>query len=188
MPLLKKQTGMVALQFLTGAILTNRLRAMPPAATLHHAASYDAALMRAAHALVGITAVDGTRYDEQLQAPLSQGGFGLTFAVSIAPAAYLAGAEITLRASPAFTSVWSGAAPLAPSCVMFAAITDSLVRIAKAESALMARGEPIAVSEVAPSVLPMNAETFVHHFRVGPPCPIQSSVSYRITPFPTLRE
>jgi hypothetical protein len=166
-PLMKKQTGMVALQFLTGAIMTNRLRAMPPAATLQHAASYDAALMRVAHSVVGITAVDGNRYDEQP-------------AVSIAPAAYLAGAEVTLRLSPAFTTVWSGAVPLSPSCAMFAAINDSLARIAKVESSLMARGESIAVSEVAPSILPMNAETLVHHFRVGPPCPIQSSVTYRI--------
>jgi len=179
-PLMKKQTGMVALQFLTGAIMTNRLRAMPPAATLQQAASYDAALMRAAHTVVGITAVHGNRYDEQLQASLSQGGFSLTPAVSIAPAAYLAGAEVTLRMSPAFTTVWSGSVPLSPSCAMFAAINDSLARIAEVESSLMARGESIAVSEVAPSVLPMNAETFVHHFRVGPPCPIQSSVSYRI--------
>jgi hypothetical protein len=80
---LRKQAGMLALQHLTGVVITNRLRAMPPAATLQHATAYDAAVLSAAHSIVGITAVDGDKYDQQLQMPLILGGFGLTSAVEL---------------------------------------------------------------------------------------------------------
>jgi hypothetical protein len=102
-------------------------------------------LMRVAHSIVGITAMEGDRYDQQLQASLSLGGFGLTSAVSIAAAAHLAGAEISLRMSPAFTAVWSGTVPLDPASIMFVAIDDSLTRITTKETSLIARGELTAV-------------------------------------------
>ena len=84
-----------------------------------HAANYDAAVMMMAHNIIGITAADGSVYDEQLQAPLSCGGFGLTSAVSIAAAAYIAGCENTLRHSPVFADIWSGRRDLTSRCAMF---------------------------------------------------------------------
>ena len=108
LPLMHKQTGMFALRHLTGTVLTNRLRAMTPASTAAHAAAYDDCVLRAAHHFVGISAADGDRYDEQLRWPLHVGGFGLTSAVDIAPAAYLAGLANTVQSSPTFGSMWSG--------------------------------------------------------------------------------
>jgi hypothetical protein len=105
LPLMHKQTGMSALRCLTGAVLTNRLRAMTPASTAAHAAAYDDCVLRAAHHFVGISAAEGDRYDEQLRWPLRIGGFGLISAVDIAPAAYLAGVACTIQSSPAFAAV-----------------------------------------------------------------------------------
>jgi hypothetical protein len=178
---LSKQTGMLALQRLTGTVLTNRLRAMPLAATLRHARQYDARVRQAAHSLIGITAVDGDTYDIQLRLPLSLGGFGLTSAADIAAAAYLAGAEITLRLSPVFSSVWSGERPLNPSCGMYAAIDHCLSQVAALDASLCQRGDSTAVSEVCPSILPADAASFASHFRVKPPCLVQSSIIHRIT-------
>jgi hypothetical protein len=177
---LRKQAGMLALQHLTGVVITNRLRAMSPAATLQHATAYDAAVMSAAHSIVGITAVDGDKYDQQLQMPLSLGGFGLTSAVSISPAAYISGAENALRLSPAFADTWNDNCPLSPTCGHFIAINDSLTRIAAMDLALSSRGERTAVSKVSASILPANAATFVSHFRTMPPCLIQSAITHRI--------
>jgi hypothetical protein len=183
LPLLKKQTGMLALRRLDGVILTNRLRAMPPAATEQHATAYDAQVLQAAHRLTGITAVHGSTFDEQLRSPLAHGGFGLTSAQHIAPAAYLAGAENTLRHSPVFTAMWAEinvAVPLPSTCPLYAAIDDSLTRVAALQAALSARGDPALVSNVSPSVLPASAADFVQHFRCARPCPIQHSITYRI--------
>ena len=178
---LSKQTGMLALQRLAGTVLTNRLRAMPPTATLRHARKYDAQVMQAAHSLIGITPADGDAYDIQLQLPLSLGGFGLTSAADIAAAAYLAGAEVTLRLSPVFSSVWSGEQPLDPSCGMYAAIDHCLSQVAAMDASLCQRGESTAVSEVCPSILPADAASFASHFRIKPPCLVQSSIIHRIT-------
>jgi len=178
---LRKQTGMLALQRLTGTVLTNRLRAMPPTATLRHARQYDARVLQAAHSLIGITAADGDTYDVQLRLPLSLGGFGLTSAADIAAAAYLAGAEITLRLSPVFSSVWSGERPLDPSCGIYVAIDHCLSQVAALDASLCQRGESTAVSEVCPSILPADAASFPSHFRIKPPCLVQSSIIHRIT-------
>ena len=106
-PLMAKQCGNLALQRLTGAVLTNRLRAMPPSSTVAHATAYDRRVRQVSRILIGLTAADGDRYDEQLSLALSQSGFALTSAAAIAPAAYLAGSEITMRRSPTFSKVWN---------------------------------------------------------------------------------
>jgi len=180
--LLKKQHGMLALRRLSGTVINNRLRAMPPATTIEHARKYDRHVLTAARSMIGITSAHGDKYDEQLQMPLSVGGFGLTSAAQLAAAAYLAGAEITLRHSPVFSNVWRGEADLDPSCGLFATISDCLSRITAQESSLQQRLNGSAPSIAVPApVLPRTAAEFVAHFRAKPPCSIQSSVSYRIT-------
>jgi Reverse transcriptase (RNA-dependent DNA polymerase) len=180
--LLKKQHGMLALRRLSGAVINNRLRAMPPATTIEHARQYDRRVLAAAHVIIGITSVHGDMFDELLQMPLSVGGFGLTSAAQLAAAAYLAGAEITIRHSPVFADVWQGSSVLDPSCGLFTAIDDCLSRIAAQELSLQQRLNGCVPSITVPaSVLPSTAADFVPHFRAQPPCSIQSSVSYRIT-------
>ena len=125
LPLLRRQTGMLALRHLTGTVLTNRLRAMTPASTAAHAAAYDKCVLRAAHQLVGIAPLHGDSFDFQLQWPLRIGGFGLTSAVEIAPAAYIAGRACTLPVSPAFAAVWSDDGELDPSWPLHSAVVDS---------------------------------------------------------------
>ena len=180
LPAMRRQPAMLALQRLTGTVLTNQLRAMPPAATQRHAAEYDRNVMRAAHSIIRITAADGDRYDEQIRSSLSVGGFGLTSAEHIAPAAYIAGVENTLRLSPALSSVWSGSALLPPACAMAVAIDDSLERVTAVEAALIARCRLAVMPEVSPSILPADAAAFVSHFRTMPPCPIQSATTHRV--------
>ncbi len=180
-PLLSKQTGYLALTQLTGTVLTNRLRAMSPAATQAHAAEYDGEVLRLAHGLVGTREEDGDRYDEQLRWPARLCGFGLLSAVRIAPAAYLAGAECTLRSSPAFTAVWRDADELEPTWPLTTAIDDAIGRIAAIEADLLSRCDPSAASCVGASILPTRAAAFVRHFKALPPSPIQSSIIHRIT-------
>jgi hypothetical protein len=181
LPLLGKTTGYLALSQLTGTVLTNRLRAMPPAATRAHAAGYDRQVLQVAHLLVGIREVDGDRWDEQLQAPTRLGGFGLLSAVSIAPAAYLAGAECTLRSSPVFSTVWSGDDELVPAWPITEAIEDALRRIAAVEASIVSRCDQDAAAQVSASVLPARAAAFVAHFKAHPPGPLQSAIIHRIT-------
>ena len=184
LPLMKKQTAMLALQRLDGVILTNRLRAMPPAATEHHAAAHDAGVLKTAHALTGITPMQGNSYDEQLQSTLATGGFGLTSAKSIAPAAYLAGIESTLRCSRGFSAMWADegvAVALPPTSPLYASITDSLTRLAAVQDALAARCNPDIVRGLDCSILPASAATFIQHYRCGPPRPIQATVTQRIS-------
>jgi len=181
LPLLSKPTGYLALAQLTGAVLTNRLRAMSPAATEAHAAEYDGEVLRIAHTLVGIREVDGARYDEELRSPTKFGGLGLLSAARIAPAAYLAGAECTLRSSPVFSTVWSGADELEPSWPITTAIEDALRRIATVEGGFVSRCDPEAVAGVSASILPASAAAFVTHFKAHAPGPIQSAIIHRIT-------
>ena len=180
LPAMRKQPAMLALQRLTGTVLTNRLRAMPPAATQRHAAEYDKKVMSAAHAIIRITGADGDKYDEQIRSSLSVGGFGLTSAADIAPAAYIAGVENTIRLSPALAAVWSGSVLLPPACGMAVAIDDSLERVTAMEAGLIARSGLAVMPEVSPSVLPSDAAAFVAHFRTIPPCPIQSATTHRV--------
>jgi hypothetical protein len=181
LPLLDKQTRHLALTQLTGTVLTNRLRAMSPAATEVHAAEYDREVLQAAHSLVGIRAVDGDRYDEQLQWPARLGGFGLLSAVRIAPAAYLAGAECTLRSSPVFSEEWGKQdGRLEAAWPITVAVEDGLRRVAAVEAEYIARCTPEAVAGVSPSVLPNRAAEFIQHFKANPPGPIQSAIIHRI--------
>jgi Reverse transcriptase (RNA-dependent DNA polymerase) len=182
LPQLRRQAAMVALQYLTGSVLSNRLRAMTPSSTLHHAESYDRQVLKAIHRMVGITAADGQTFDHQLRWPLSTGGFGLISAVQIAPSAYLAGAECTLRHSPAFTEVWTDVRPLDPQCSMYVAIDDSLARITALVDDLAPKGTgPRHDTEMA-VLLPNSAAEFVPHYRSSPPaCSIQSAVTHRIS-------
>jgi hypothetical protein len=180
-PLLSKHTGYLTLTQLTGAVLTYRLRAMPPAATEAHAAEYDGEVLRLAHGLVGIREEDGDRYDEQLRWPARLGGFGLLSAVRIAPAAYLAGAECTLRSSPAFSAMWRAADELEPTWPLTATLDDAIGRIAATEAALLSRCDPAAAACVGASILPTRAAAFVPHFKALPPSPIQSAIIHRIT-------
>jgi hypothetical protein len=155
---------------------------MPPAATLKHATAYDRGVLSVAHSLIGITAVDG-RYDQELHTTLRMGGSGLTSAVTLAPAAYLAGAEVTLRLSPAFAEVWSEAQPLPPSSRQYAAIDDCILRINDTERPLWAQCSPdlLTAEEVPVSVVPETAAAFVHHFSTLPPTAIQHSITHRIS-------
>lgn len=181
LPLLSKPAGYLALARLTGTVLTNRLRAMSPAAAEAHAAEYDGEVLRIAHTLVGIREVDGDHYDEQLRSPTKFDGFGLLSAARIAPAAYLAGAECTLRSSPVFSAVWSGAVELEPSWHITTAIEDALRRISAVEAGFVSRCDPETVAEVSASILPARAAAFVTHFKAHPPGPIQSAIIHRIT-------
>jgi hypothetical protein len=184
LPLLKRQSAMLALQRLDGVVLTNRLRAMPPSATAGHAAMYDAQVVAAARRLTGVTVAAGAAYDEQLCSPLAHGGFGLASAVRLAPAAYLAGVESTLRCSPVFAAMWAEpdtAVPLLSAGRLCASIDDSLHRIAATQTTLSARCEPAMVNNVSRLGLPDSAATFVQHFRCALPCPIQHSITHRIT-------
>ena len=176
-----------ALRRLTSIVINNRLRAMPPAATDAHAAEYDAQLLEAAHAMVGITPDDGTTFDRQLQQSAGRGGFGLTSAVTVAPAAYLAGAECTLRKSPVFAAVWAGTEPLDPSSTLYAGIVDSLARVQRMEAALISQSPPAIVARVTASILPSSADHFVAHFRANhAQSMIQHSVSHRISTLTTI--
>ena len=181
LPLLSKQTRHLALSQLTGTVLTNRLRAMSPTATEVHAALYDHEVLRAAHSLVGICEADGDRYDEQLWWPGRLSGFGLVSAVCTAPAAYLAGAECTLRLSPVFSAVWSGGDALEAAWPMTVAIEDSIRRVSAAEAGYTARCLPADIAGVRPSVLPTRAAAFVEYFNANPPGSIQSAIIHRIT-------
>ena len=181
LPLLGKQIRHLALTQLTGTVLTNRLRAMSPAATEVHATLYDREMLRAAHSLVGICEADGDRYDEQLRWPARRSGFGLHSAVRIGPAAYLAGAECTLRSSPVFSTVWTGEDALEAAWPMTVAIEDSIRRVSAVEAGYIARCPAADVAGVSPSVLPTRAAAFVEHFNASPPGPIQSAVIHRIT-------
>ena len=64
---------------------------------------------------------------------------------------------------------------------MYAAIGQCLSHVAALDASLCQRGESTAVSEVCPSILPADAASFAFHFRVKPPCLVQSSIIYRIT-------
>jgi hypothetical protein len=180
---MRKQTGMLALQHLGGTTLNNAFRAMAPGATERWAKQYDKAVMATAHSIVGIPTTAGDRYDEQLQASLSGGGFGLTSSKLLAPAAFLAGVENTLRYSPVFRAVWEGTSQLDPKSLIYLEINDALHTIANLESSLESRADPSSVSDlllVPRSALPSSASSFVSHFKGQPPFPIQHAVSVRI--------
>ena len=181
LPLLTKPTAYLALAQLAGTVLTNRLRAMSPASTEAQTAEYDQQVLRAAHALAGIGEADGDRYDEQLRLPTRLGGLGLLSAERIAPAAFLAGAECTLRFSPVFAAVWRAAAELEPAWPIAAGIADALGRVAVAEAALVARCEPQTAAAMSASILPPGAASFVAHFKALPPSPLQSAIVHRAT-------
>jgi hypothetical protein len=183
LPLMHKQTGMFALRHLTGTVLTNRLRAMTPASTAAHAAAYDDCVLRAAHHFVGISAADGDRYDEQLRWPLHVGGFGLTSAVDIAPAAYLAGLANTVQSSPTFGSMWRGELDIDPDWPLYGAITDSIRRVSHTEAQLLPLCSVHRLTNVSKSVLPMRADTFVQDIRAlsAESCLLQSALTHRIS-------
>jgi hypothetical protein len=178
--LMGKQSGWAALQRLTGGVMTNRLRAMPPQWTAEHAQRYDEGVLRVARRILDLSELDGTVYDDQIGASASQGGFGLPSAASLAPAAYLAGAACTLSEAPAFAVVWDESVPLPPDSPSFLAINDSIRRIDTEERRLASIiGDPIRVQQVQPSVVPANAATFVAHFRSYFPPSIQHAISHR---------
>ena len=182
LPHLPHQSAMLALQYLTGSVLSNRLRAMTPSSTCRHAELYDQQVLKAIHRMVGITAADGQKFDHQLRWPLSTTGFGLISAVQIAPGAYLAGAECTLRCSPAFAEVWQDVRPLDPQCSMYVAIDDSLNRIAALVNELVPGGTAPGNDADMAALLPASAAEFVPHYRSSPPaCSIQSAVTHRIS-------
>jgi len=181
-PQLKKQTAMLALQRLSGIVINNQLRAMSPTATLEHARRYDKEVMRVAHALIGINKEDGQKYDVQIQSPLNMGGFGLTSAETIAPAAYIAGAENTMRTSPAFATMWNGSEPLPTSSPMYLALQESITRYNRLVSELTSGCDPKhASARDMPSLLPNSAESFISYFKTNPSSAIQSSLVHRIS-------
>ena len=169
------------LPYLSGSVINNRLRGMRPAATARHAAEHDAELLRVAHSVMHVAPDEHARCDEQIGWAGAMGGCGLIPAVEIAPAAYLAGAEVTLRRSPTFAAVWAGTTPLDPGCGMYAAIDDSLRCIHDREAALLRLcGEGSPAKQVSASVLPGSAAHFVAHFQAQPSDTlIQHSVQHR---------
>ena len=186
-PHLPRQHKYLVLHRLTSVVINNRLRAMAPAATDAHVAEYDAQLLEAAHAMLGVGPDDGDAFDRQLQQPPKHGGLGLTSAVSVAPAAYLSGAECTLRLSPVFAEVWAGTTPLDPTCSLYAGIADSLGRIQRTEAALISQSPPSAVARVTASILPSRPEHFVAHFKAHhAQSLIQHSVCHRISTLSTI--
>ncbi|MGH7069568.1 MAG: reverse transcriptase domain-containing protein [Acetobacteraceae bacterium] len=183
-PLLRKQTAMLALQRLSGLVINNQLRAMPPASVSKHAKRYDTEVMQVAHTIIGITKEDEKKYDAQIQSPLSVGGFGLTSAESIAAPAYIAGAETTLRCSPAFANIWAGNEPLPRSSPTYQAIEDSIKRITRDVSDLIHECDPKYINDHLKdisSLLPNSADSFVSYFKVRQSPVIQSSLTHRIT-------
>jgi hypothetical protein len=181
-PLLSKQTGALALQALTGSVLTNRLRAMTPASTAAHAAEYDAQVLRIAHKLVGITPVHGNKFDAQLRWPLQAGGMGLVCAAEIAPGAYIAGLAGTVASSPAFASVWRGDGELDPAWAVYDAVADAIRRVTDIEQPLIAQCPPDLAARVSASILPEDPSAFLQHVRaLASTCLIQSAVSHRIS-------
>ena len=184
LPRLKRQTGMIMLRQLTGTVLTNRLRAMTPASTAAHAAEYDQCVLRAAHQLIGINANHADTYDTQLRWPMRIGGFGLTAAVEIAPAAYIAGLASTLPSSPAFAAVWRGDAfgELEHDWPVYSAVQDSINRVAQCEAPLVAQCPANLLALVSKSVMPAQADTFIRHIRaMSSPRLLQSAIAHRIS-------
>ncbi|MGH9618503.1 MAG: reverse transcriptase domain-containing protein [Bryobacteraceae bacterium] len=178
--LMGKQSGWAALQRLTAGVMTNRLRAMAPAWTQEHAQRYDEGVLRVARHILDLTELDGSVHEDQIRAPASQGGFGLTSAFGLAPAAHLAGVACTLSEAPAFAAVWDESVPLPPDSPSFLAIDDSIRRIDSEERRLTSIiDDPIRVQQVQPSVVPANATTFVAHFRSYSPPSIQHAISHR---------
>jgi hypothetical protein len=155
---------------------------MPPSETLQHAQEYDAAVLKAAHLLVGITEATGDRFDEQLELPTTMGGLGLISAERVAPAAYIAGAEVALRLSPVFLPVWSGTVPLPSSSLLYLSLSDSLRRIHDTETALLRRcGDASSILASSLPLLPTSAAAFVSHFSCSSPLLLQSAITYRMT-------
>jgi len=193
LPLLSRTTAGLALPYLAGSVLTHRLRAMSPAATAAHAAQYDARVRAAAHALIGIVASDGDRYDRQISLPHRLGGFGLATAVEVAPAAFIAGVECALRNAPALVSLWEGSLSLPPASRLSLAIDDCLLRLRRTVAALKTASASRSRSSTARSTagttsqrkrlhLPTSASSFISHFRAQPASKrIQSDVSHSIS-------
>ena len=182
-PLLCKQTGMLALQHLPGTVINNKLRAMAPEATIQHAREYDKLVLKTAHTIIGITGEDGDRYDEQIQSPLNMGGFGLQSAVTTAPAAYLAGAENTLRHSPAFAHIWTGAAALPANSDISVAIDDSIQRVQSMTSVLITSSDAKYIDTQTmelSSLIPESAASFVDYYKTKPSYLVQASITHRI--------
>ena len=101
----------------------------------------------------------------------------------LAPAAFLAGVENTLRHSPVFRDIWQGTSQLDPDSKLYLEIDDALHTIANLERSLKSRARPSVINDLpkAPaSALPLSASTFVSHFRNQRPFPIQQAVSVRI--------
>ncbi len=165
-------------------MLENRLRAMPPEWTAQHAQEYDDRLYCVADHLIGFTSAD---HDQdlpgiaiELRQSLSRGGGGLISAVDIAPAAFLAGIENTLRRSSVFRPIWDDSVPLSSAAHSHSAIAAALQRVSDREASLSALGSPADVASVCASCLPLSADSFVQHFsRFSSPA-IQPFVTQRI--------
>jgi hypothetical protein len=184
LPLMKKQTAMLVLQQLNGTVITNRLRAMSPASTEKHATAYDTAVLSCARTIIGIPDCIGDKHDQQLQQPAGSGGFGLLSAVNIAPAAYLAGAENTLRHSPAFRDMWNNGVVLPSTSTIHHGIDDSLTIVKTREQKLIdiiaQLRDPIEDLLPINSVLPESADSFIAHYKARQdPGLIQSRLTQR---------
>jgi hypothetical protein len=183
-PRLPYQLGIVALHRMTGSVLENRLRAMPPEWTAQHAQAYDERLYRIADDMIGLTAADNDQdlpaIALELRQSLSRGGGGLISAVDIAPAAFLAGIENTLRRSSVFRSIWDESVPLSSAPHSHAVITAALQRISEREASLSALSSPADVATVSTSSLPLSTDSFVQHYRRFSSPPIQPLVTQRI--------
>jgi hypothetical protein len=111
------------------------------------------------------------------------GGFGLQSAVTTAPAAYLAGAENTLRHSPAFAHIWTGAAALPANSDISVAIDDSIQRVQSMTSVLITSSDAKYIDTQTmelSSLIPESAASFVDYYKTKPSYLVQASITHRI--------
>ena len=89
-----------------------------------------------------------------------------------------------MRHSPAVAAMWAEpavAVPLPPTSFLYAAIDDSLHRVAALQTVISLRCEKALVGRADTLVLPGSAAEFVQHYRSARASPIQHSITHRIT-------
>jgi hypothetical protein len=96
------QTAMILLRHCGVPKMSYLLRVTPPAAMKDVAAQFDHEILRITHELLGLTGTEhawNVDVNQQLQAPLRYGGFGITSATATSHPAYLASVASALPAS-----------------------------------------------------------------------------------------
>ena len=166
---LTSQTQMLILQRLGTSAINYRLRAMPPSVTENLARITDDRVLVQAAGAIGIPNLLAdsnlpmhNRAIQEIQAPLSKGGFGLISTQLIAPAAYLASIHNSLTRAPTFTVASLQSPRYDPGSLLAFNINDSITRIRSRESSISDSIDPTLTTP--PSLLPHDPATFFHHF------------------------